>query len=67
MKQRLAYAAFWTLHGWFAVACELTGHWHGCALLNAGPIQWAWAAFGHYGEYGVQPALCGRALRNHVR
>jgi hypothetical protein len=51
----LARGVFWVVYEWFALACSATGHWHGCALINHGPIQWLWRHVGYYGEYGGWP------------
>lgn len=55
MRRRAAHAAFWAVYGWFGKVCDVTGHRFGCALVNNGPVQWAWRWFGHYGEFGFQP------------
>jgi hypothetical protein len=55
VTRRAARAVFWLTYEWFAVACEVTGHWRGCALLNRGPVQYLWAHVGYYGEYGFHP------------
>lgn len=54
VKRRMAWLAYQSLHEWFGEVCHFTGHWHGCALMNVGPIQWAWRTFGIYGYYGLR-------------